>query len=93
MGKIEDTLCEAIEIIVNRAISKVNFDRTIQANIVKCVDADTGKHLCRYQDATFYAYSLVDGMYYTEDTRVYILIPGNDMGQTKLILAEVKKPV
>ena len=49
MTNIEQSICDAIEVITNNAISKAGFDRTIQATIVACMNEATGKYKIKYQ--------------------------------------------
>jgi hypothetical protein len=91
MNTIENNICQAIDIIVQKAISEAEYDKTIQATIVSCVDATIGKYKMKYQDSTFYAYSGSSEITYTEDSIVYVLIPGNNMSKDKTILGAVKK--
>ena len=51
----ENQLLNAIETIVNSAVVKAGYDKTIKAIVDKCVDAATGKYIIRYQDGTFEA--------------------------------------
>lgn len=91
MNSIETNICNAIEIIVNKAIAEANYDKTIQATIVSCVDQTIGKYTVKYQDSTFYAYSTNSGTTYTAGSLVYVLIPGNDTEADKTILGTTKK--
>lgn len=91
MNNIEQKFCEAIEIIVERAVKQANYDKTIQATIVECVDETTGKFLVKYQDSTFYAYSNNLDSVYVKGTSVYVLIPRNNMEADKTILGTTKK--
>ena len=43
----ENELCEAIETIVNNAVAKANYDKTIQATIISCADQTIGKFKCK----------------------------------------------
>ena len=91
MNNIEDKICQAIDIIVQRAISQADYDKTIQATIIKCIDQTIGKYTVRYQDSTFYAYSNNSDVSYSENTLVYVLIPSGDMSKDKTILGAVAK--
>lgn len=88
---IEQNICDAIDIIVDKAISEASYDRTVQAIIVTCIDESLGYYKVKYQDSTFYAYSTSTDITYTTGTSVYVLIPGNDMSQDKTILGTTKK--
>ena len=91
MNMIEQQICDAIEIIVERAIDQANYDKTIQATVISCVDATIGKYKVKYQDSTFYAYSGNSEVTYTNGSTVYILIPGNNTEADKTILGTTKK--
>lgn len=91
MNMIEQQICDAIEIIVDKAIEQANYDKTIQATVISCVDATIGKYKVKYQDSTFYAYSSNSEVTYTNGSTVYILIPGNNTEADKTILGTTKK--
>lgn len=87
----EDKICEAIEYIVENAIRNADYDKTIQATIVKAEDQTIGKYSVKYQDSIFYAYANSVEVKYTKGTDVYVLVPGNDTSRDKTILGSVKK--
>ena len=87
----EDKLYDAISYIAKDVVNKADFDKTVQATIVECVDSALGKYTVKYQDATFYAYSDNINILYSAGTSVYVLIPGNDTSRDKTILGSVKK--
>ena len=87
----EEKLCEAMEYIAEKAVQNASYDKTIQATIIRCEDELLGQYKVRYQDSTFYAYAANTEITYSANTLVYILVPGNDMGNTKTILGTVKK--
>lgn len=91
MANYENQLLDAIQIIVDNAIEKANFDKTIQAVVQKCVSEQSGKYVVKYQGGTFYAYSQDIKTVYSKGTSVYVLIPGNDNSKTKTILGTVDK--
>lgn len=87
----ESQILDAIQMLVDNAVSKANYDKTIKATIVRCVDATIGKYVVRYQDSSFYAYSHNTDNTYTSGTMVYVLIPANDMSQDKSIIGTVDR--
>ena len=87
----QDSICEAIDIIVQQAINNAGFDRTIQATIVSCTDESIGQYKVRYQNSTFYAYAQSEEDKYSEGAGVYILIQNNDMSRDKFIIGTVDK--
>lgn len=88
---IENSICEAIEYIVQNAVDNAGYDKTIQANIVSVIDQTIGKYKVKYQDSTFIAYAQSTDVTYTNGTEVYVLVPGNDMSRDKTILGTTKK--
>ncbi len=91
MNNIENQICEAIELIVERAVNNAKYDKTIQAVVQSCVDATIGKYKISYQDSSFYAYATNADITYPNGSMVYILVPGNDMSKNKTILGTVDK--
>ena len=91
MSYIEDNICEAIELIVDKSVKEAGFDKTIQAIVKSCVDESIGKYKIKYQDSSFYAYASSPDVVYGDNTLVYILIPQNDMTKDKTILGTVDK--
>ena len=89
MNNYEDNILEAIETIVDSSIAKSNYDRTIQATIVKIVDKSLGQYNVKYQDSYFNAFSIDTTIEYVEGTNVYILVPNGDMSKDKTILGAV----
>ena len=53
----EEKIVDAIETIVQNAVKKAGYDRTIQCIIIECVDQTMGKYKVKYQDSSFMAYS------------------------------------
>ena len=90
-GNYENKILDAIQRIVDNAVSHASYDKTIKGTIVKVADEDTGKYLIKYQDSSFYAYSNDSKISYSVDDMVYVLIPGNDMTQMKTIIGAVDK--
>lgn len=88
-GNYESQILEAIQILVNDAVSKAEYDKTIQGTISRCVDKTIGKYIVRYQDSSFYAYSSNTDTTYPAGTGVYVLVPGNDMAKHKTIIGTV----
>ena len=88
---VENSVLDAIQLLADAAVKKAAYDRTIQAQILSCEDATIGKYRCRYQDSIFYAFSNNADMNYTNNSYVYILVPGNDMSKEKQILGSVNK--
>lgn len=91
MNGFEQSICDAINIIVDQKVSQAGFDKTIQAKVVTCEDATIGKYKIEYQDSLFYAYANNSEVTYTPGSNVYILIPNGDFTQEKSILGTTRK--
>lgn len=87
----EKKILDAIQMLVDNAVDKASFDKTIKGTISKCVDRQNGKYVVIYQDSSFYAYSNDTSQVYNAGTPVYVLVPRNDMTQTKTIIGSVNK--
>ncbi len=87
----EDKILEAIQLVVDNAISTADFDKTIQCTVKRVEDATIGKYVLTYQNSTFYAYSTNTDTSYTVGTEVYVVVPGNDMSNDKIIIGSVDK--
>lgn len=85
---INDKLLDAIEILVKSAIESANFDRTIQAQIIKCENEKIGKYRCQYQEANFIAYSNNSSNIYKKGETVYVLMTGDPLNQGKIIIGK-----
>lgn len=88
-GNYESQILEAIQILVDDAVSKAEYDKTIQGTILRCVDKTIGKYIVRYQNSSFYAYSSNTDITYPYGTSVYILVPKNNMANSKSIIGTV----
>lgn len=90
-GTITDQLLDAVQVLVDDAVNKAGYDKTVQAVIAQCISVTKGQYTVKYQGGYFYAYSQDPDVIYIPETQVYVLIPGNDMSRTKTILGTVDK--
>ena len=88
---LANSLLDAVEILTNKKIDEAKFDRTIQATVLSCTSNTKGEYKCQYQDSKFIAYAPNPDVTYSENTLVYVLIPGNDWDAIKTILGTVDK--
>lgn len=91
MNTIENSICEAISVLVDRAVAQASYDKTIQGTVVRCEDATIGKYAVRYQDSLFYAYTNSPDVVYRDGATVYVLVPSNDMSKQKTIIGTTEK--
>ena len=90
-GNYESKILDAIQIVVDNAISKAQYDRTIQATVVRCEDETIGDYVVQYQDSTFHAYSYNTDVTYTKGSTVYVLVPCGDFSLEKSIVGSVDR--
>lgn len=90
MNSIENNVCEAIEILAEKIINNADYDKTIQAQIVSCIDQEAGKYKIKYQNSYSYAYSTSPEIHYSNGTYVYVQVPNGDMKKNKTILNAIE---
>lgn len=93
MDSYENKLLDAIELMADKKVQEANFNKTVQATIIKMTNATTAEYLVKYQDSRFPAYSMNKSKQYKDGQNVYVLIPGNDTTQVKMILGAVEKEI
>ena len=84
---LQDSLLQAIDYLVNNRVNKINKDVTISATIKKCVNALTGEYEINYNGGFLKAYAQ-ENVSYSENTKVYVLVPENDFTKKKIILGQ-----
>lgn len=82
--------CDAVQLMVDNAVSKAGYDATIKATILSCSNALTGEYKIKYQDNTLTAYSLNADTTYKKGALVYVQVPNNDLKNRKSIIGAVK---
>ena len=85
-----NNVLNAIDILVDRAISKAGYDQTIPAIVMECVDGNKGLYRVKYQDAIYTATTDNPSIVYSNGSLVYVLIPGNDFSREKKITGAIK---
>lgn len=89
MEKIEEQILQAIDTIVQKRISELQFDKTLKARIIECVDSSGGQYRVGYQDSILTAYSNNALVSYDDNTMVEILVPLGDLSNKKMILRSI----
>lgn len=88
-NQVQDAILEAIDTLVNHRIENLQADKTITATIVSCTNALTGEYKVSYNGGFLYAYAQ-DGVSYTQNASVYVLIPQGDFTQKKTIISKTQ---
>lgn len=79
-----ENICQAIDVIVKKAISELAFDITIVGYVIKKMGDNEYK--IQSLDKVFTAFDMAQVGYEIND-QVYVLIPGSDYSEKKIILA------
>ena len=89
-NNIADQICDAVDVLINKRVSSLQFDRTVRATVLSVENASIGKYRVQYQNSIFYAYADPDTSYKPK-AQVYVEIPSSDYNKVKLIVGSVKK--
>lgn len=85
---ISEKILDAIDILIDASLNNAKYDKTIEAQIVSCINADKGQYKCKYQDFIFSAYTPNNQMQLQNEDNVYILISENDINKQKIIIGK-----
>ena len=80
---IAKQIFSAIDIIVDKKLKSLDFDRCIVAQVYSIED---GVIKCKFQDMVFEAHPMNVDILLTAGDFVYILIPQNDFANDKFII-------
>lgn len=85
MNEIANNILTAIDVIVDKKIADMTFDRTVVVTVQQCVDSLIGKYRVYYQGESFTALAIT-GMSFNPGDKVRMLVPDNDLSQDKYLL-------
>lgn len=85
MNEISKQLLQAVDIVVDKKISQLAYDKTVKAIITKVVEVDTGEYKVQYSGNIFSAYSNDINKVYKVKDQVYVKIPEGDFSNRKII--------
>lgn len=83
--ELQDSILKAIDAITKTRIDKLQLDKTVTAEIIKCTNALSREYKCSYNGGNITAYA-AEGATYTNGQSVYVLIPQSDMAKRKTIV-------
>lgn len=83
--QIQQVIYDAIEIVVDKKNSQLQFDRTIDCTVEEVVNLSTGEYKVQYLDKVFSAFDTNQSNYKIGKI-VQVLIPQNDFSLKKTIL-------
>ena len=87
MNNIQEALFQTIETITDGKLSKIKFDKTIEAIVVSDEKANLGEYELKYQDLLFIGYSSNGTSRFRKDDTVLVLVPDGDMSKRKTIIS------
>ena len=85
MANINENICKAVDIIVNKRLNDYPTDQTIKAEVVECLNAALGEYRIKYQDSFFSAFATDNNIVYSPGMIVDITVPNGDYSNTKKI--------
>lgn len=81
-----ETICEAVNIIVEEKIKGIQFDKTINCTIIDAEQAKDGLYRVTDGSTKFYAYSASTD--YKKNDAVYVTVPNGDFNNQKIIIGK-----
>lgn len=82
--EIADAIFNSIDVIVDKKLEALAFNKTIVAQIAEPFDAEKG-YLVKSQNISFFARP-IGAEVYTQGDIVYILVPNNSSNQARFII-------
>jgi membrane protein implicated in regulation of membrane protease activity len=89
MNQISKQLLSAIDVLTDEKISKLEYDKTIQATITKVEDLDSGEYKVRYSGNIFSVYASDVTTQYAVGDVVYVTVPERNFSNKKVITSTV----
>ena len=87
---LQGSLLQAIDYLVNNRIDKINKDVTITCAIKKCNNSLTQEYQVNYNGGFLNAYAQ-EGVSYSENQEVFVLVPEGDFTKRKLIIGKASQ--
>ena len=91
MNTASESIFQTIDILVDKALSKLTYDKTISAEISSIVNLDSGEYKVKYSGNIVSAFADdVKKQYKVGDT-VYVTIPQDDLSARKRIVCKINE--
>lgn len=89
MNRFSEQLLEAFEVAMDEKLSKLQYDKTIQAVITSIEDVDKGEYKVKYQEGIITAYAKDPTESFRVGDVVYVIVPQSDFTGKKFISHKV----
>ena len=89
MNRFSEQLLEAFEVAMDEKLSKLQYDKTIQAVITSIEDVNKGEYKVKYQEGIITAYAKDPTESFRVGDIVYIIVPQSDFTGKKFISHKV----
>lgn len=84
-NNISNNILKTIDMIVEDRVSKIKFDKTIEAIINSIVNLNTGEYKVKYEENIFSAFSSNTSITYEIGDKVLVKVPEGDFTNKKII--------
>ena len=88
---VAETILDAVDILMDKKVSELQFNKTVRAKIAEVLDPSIGKYKVQYQNGYFTAYASDSNLRYQRGVEVYVEILSNDFEKNALIVGTVQK--
>lgn len=85
MNKFSEQLLSAFEVAMDEKLSKLQYDKTIQAVVESIENADTGEYKVKYKEGIISAFAQDPKETFKVGDGVYVTVPEGDFGNKKFI--------
>ena len=90
VNSASESLLQAIDLLVDKRMGQLRFDKTIQAEIYSIVDLDTGEYQVKYAGNVFSAFAQDTTKSFSVGDNVYVTVPEGDFDNKKMITGVIR---
>ena len=90
VNSASESLLQAIDLLVDKRVGQLKFDKTIQAEIYSIVDLDTGEYQVKYAGNAFSAFAQDTTKSFSVGDNVYVTVPEGDFDNKKMITGLIR---
>lgn len=89
MNPISEQLLQAMDVMMDNKVSQLKYDKTIQGEITKVVNLDSGEYKFRYNNNIFSVFASDVTQTYEVGDEVFVTVPEGDFSNKKIIVGAV----